>query len=348
MTDIETIYSHFRINDALASYSPLGNGHINTTYLIVDIKERKYVLQKINSYVFNDVGALMNNIYLVTDYLAKHGYETLTPIFTTEDKFYLKFKNDYYRLYKYIDNIICYEGIDDLKAVENTAKAFGRLHKALNDFDASTLYEVIPHFHDTSYRYKAFIESVNKDDKKRKEKCLEEIENIKKYESFYSLITNGIKNGDIHLGVTHNDPKINNILFDKDSGDIRTIVDLDTIMPGSYLYDFGDAVRSLLTGENEDSKDLSLIVFNEDIYQTFYNAYFSEMGFLLTEKEIDYLPLSVFVVAMELGMRFLKDYLDGDLYFATKYSDHNLVRARTQIRLANILFERFNLNKLNY
>lgn len=340
MNILQTI-NKFQTKEHVVGYMPLGNGHINETYLVMTKSTTSYVIQKINHNVFKDVDLLMDNIYKTTSFLSSKGYETLELMKTKDGKLYYFDGSDYYRLYIYIDNVVCYEGVNDLDAVYNAAKAFGMLHKSLRDFDASTLGEVIPNFHNTQARYENFLKSLEKDVAGRAKTCQEEIANIQKYKDLYSKIYDYIKTGEVKLGVTHNDPKINNVLFDKDTNEIRAVIDLDTVMPGSYLFDYGDALRSLFTGEFEDSKDLSKINIDYPLFEMYTRGYLSEMKDVLTKKEVELLPFAVFLLTAELVIRFLTDYLDGDTYFKTSYPEHNLVRARTQMKLMNDIYNHF-------
>ena len=336
------VTNKFDIPTAALNHYPLGNGHINSTFLIY----AKYVLQKINSVVFKDIDLLMNNVFKVTEYLRNKGFESLHAIKTRDGKLYYEENGSYYRLYDYIQDSVCYEKISgNMYLVYCDAKAFGKLHRALAKFDASKLGEVIPHFHDTKQRYQNFLDAVKEDKCGRVQTCLEEIETIKKYADEYGVIMDGIANGEISYSVTHNDPKINNVMFDKFSGDIRAVIDLDTIMPGSFLFDFGDSLRSLFTGDNEDSEDLSKLVVNYDVFEAYTKGYLSEMKDVLKPREIELLPFSAFLLTIECGMRFLEDYLRGDVYFKIKHPDHNLIRARTQIKLAEDIYN--NLNQLS-
>lgn len=342
MNILDTV-TKFQISEHIIGYSPLGNGHINTTYLIKTKGKNYYVLQRINNNAFKDVDKLMNNIYNTTAFLSSKGFETLKVVKTKDDNLYYQDDSGYYRLYSYIDDVICYEGVSDLDSVYSCAKAFGLLHKALRDYDASTLYEVIPNFHNTKDRYDAFIKAVESNPCDRVKDCRSEIESLKKHEKEYSLLVDSIANGDIRLAVTHNDPKINNVLFDRNTGDIRAVIDLDTIMPGSYLYDYGDALRSLFTGEYEDSKDLSKIGINYPLFEMYTKGYLSEMKGVLNDKEVNLLTFSVYLLTAELALRFLTDYLNGDVYFKVAYPEHNLVRARTQLKLANEIYDHLGI-----
>lgn len=343
--DILGTVTKFQIAEHIVGYVPLGNGHINTTFLIKTKSNKCYVLQRINDQVFKDVDKLMKNIFRTTNHLIFKGYRTLQVVKTKQNELYYHDESGYYRLYLYIENAVCYEGISDLDTVYNAAKAFGSLHKALQGFNATSLYEVIPNFHNTPVRYADLLKAMEENPVDRLKDCQDELEAIKKHEKEYSRIVDSIKDGSVKLAVTHNDPKINNVLFDSATGDIRAVVDLDTVMPGSYLYDYGDALRSLFTGEFEDSRDLSKVGIDYPIFEMYTKGYLSEMKDVLTPKEIELLAFSVFLLASELAMRFLTDYLNGDKYFKTAYPEHNLVRARTQLKLANEIYE--HLPQLN-
>ena len=330
---IKNILHHFCIEGELISYTPLGNGHINSTFLCIT-SDSKYVLQKINNNVFKDVGLLMNNYQKVTEYLLHKKIETIELIKTKTGETFLKYSDGFYRLYKYIDHSIWYEKITNLDLVYKAAKAFGNLHKELKGFPARELGETIPNFHNTYQRYENLLNAIKENKVKRVNSCLKEIELIKSFEQEYAILGSSIKGGLIPLAVTHNDPKINNVLFDETSGDIRAVIDLDTIMPGSYLFDYGDALRSLFTGDNEDSEDLSQLKVNFEIFKAYTDGYISEMKKVLTKREIELMPISIFLLTIECGIRFLEDYIRGDIYFKIKRPDHNLIRARTQLTLA--------------
>ena len=343
--DVKEILNNFQIDSEIKSYSPLGNGHINTTFLVETISRKKYVLQKINNNVFKDVDLLMSNYFKVTNYLFENGFESIHLVPTKDGHYYSRYNDEYYRLYDYIDDAIWYEGIDNTNLIYCAAKAFGKLHKSLKGFDASELGEVIPNFHNTYQRYLNLLEAIKVDKLNRVKDCQKEIEFIKKFADTYSKIVDGIKDKTISLGVSHNDPKINNVLFDVKSGDIRAVIDLDTIMPGSYLYDFGDALRSLFTGDNEDSKDLSKLVVNYDVFEAYTKGYLEEMRDVLTPKEVELLSFSAFLLTIECGIRFLEDHIRGDVYFRIHYPNQNLIRARTQLTLADNIYQ--NLDALD-
>ena len=345
--DIKNVLKLFDIKGELVNYFPLGNGHINATFLCHTDDDLKYVLQKINNYVFKDVDLLMNNYYKVTEYLYEHDIQTIHLIKSKDGKAYAKNEDGYYRLYEYIDKAIWYEKIDNLDLIYKAGKAFGQFHKDLKGFNASELGEVIPNFHNTYQRYLNLLDAIKEDKLGRVKDCLEEIEIVKSFKDEYNVLVSNIKNGFIPLAVTHNDPKINNVLFDEKTNKIKAVIDLDTVMPGSYLYDFGDALRSLFTGDNEDSEDLTLLKVNFDIFQKYVEGYLSEMKNVLTEKEKELLPFSIFLLTIECGMRFLEDYIRGDVYFRIKKPNHNLIRARTQLTLAKDVYKNINNLKQN-
>lgn len=346
MSLIEVI-SRFAIEGEVLSCDPIGNGHINSTFLIKTNSNKKYIIQRINTRVFNDVDSLMDNIFRVTDFLRDNGFDSLHVIKTIDKQLYYRDNGDCYRIYDYIDDTICYEKVDNMFLIYSEAKAFGKLHRALAKYDADKLHETIPHFHDTYQRYLNLLEAIKEDKKDRVKTCLAEIEFIKSREDDYSIIMDGIKNKEIAHAVTHNDPKINNILFDRFSGEPKAIIDLDTIMPGSYLFDFGDSLRSLFTGDNEDSENLKELVVNEDIFEAYTKGYLSEMHDVLSQRELELLPFSAYLLTIECGIRFLEDYIRGDVYFKTEYPIHNLVRARTQIALAKDIISHFDdLNRI--
>ena len=332
--DERQVLKQFNIDGELVECTPLGNGHINLTFLCTTNKNVKYVLQRINNQVFRDIDLLMSNYDKVTQFLLDHGFEAAYLIKTKDGKLYYSTDEDYYRLFTYLENTKWVDEIDSYDVMYDFARVFGNFHKALRGFNAEELGETIPNFHNTYQRYLNLLDAIKADKCRRVNKCLPEIEITKRFEKEYSKITDEIKNGNIPLSVTHNDPKINNVLFDATTGEPRAIIDLDTVMPGSYLYDFGDAIRCLFTGENEDSTDLSKLVVNYKIFEVSVRGYLSVIKDVLTKTEIELLSFSTFLIAMELGMRFLEDYLRGDIYFRTKYSEHNLVRARTQLKLA--------------
>lgn len=338
------IANQFSLNGEILEIIPFGNGHINKTYKLVT-ENKNYVLQRINTYVFPNVDDLMNNIVRVTEHLKNKGLESLTLRPTFKGNLYVRYGDEFYRVYDLIEDTNCYEGIDNLETIRKSGYAFGQLHCNLSDLNPENIVDVIPDFHNTGKRYEKFLKAVSKDPLNRVSSVKELINFINSHREDYSLLINSVNDGSINNAITHNDPKTNNILFDKATDEVKCVIDLDTVMTGTYLFDFGDALRSLFTGENEDSKDLSLLKVNFDIYEAYLNGYYSQMKNVLNKKEISLLPKAVAIITMELCIRFLTDYIEGDIYFGISYPEHNLDRAMTQYTLAKDIYN--NLDKLN-
>lgn len=343
--NIFEIVNKFLPDKDFKCFKKFGNGHINTTFLVLTTDDEYYVVQKINSYVFKDVEQLMNNIHQVTKHFLYKDVESIHMLKTKEGLRYVQDGDNYFRCYRYLNNTLTFEKPDGLKTVENAATAYGKFHNTLADLDSSLLKETIPHFHDTPKRYNDLLDAIKEDKFNRVKDCEREINIIKKYVDIYPLIVDGIKSGEVGLHVIHNDPKINNALFDAETKLFRSIIDLDTVMPGSILYDFGDALRSLFTGDREDSKDYLIVVANFDIYRCYLENYFREAKNFLTPKEIELFPYAPFIMTIECGIRFLEDYLRGDVYFRVDRPDHNLDRARTQINLAESIINNIDAFK---
>lgn len=344
MENMEQIAKKFAIKGEITDVAPYGNGHINKTF-VATTTERKYILQRINSNVFKDIDALMNNIVQVTNHLMEKNVFTLKYKPTLQGSLYYHTGDDYYRMFKYIDNTICYEGIDNMELVYKLGEGFGQFHNYLSDLDPTCIKDVIPDFHNTPRRYKKLFESVIRNPVNRVANVKDILIYINEHEKDACLLTDALHEGRIRNTITHNDPKINNILFDATTNNIKAVIDLDTVMTGTVLYDVGDALRSLFTGKNESSKDLSQLKVNFEIYENYLKGYWSEMKNVLNKEEIRLIPYSVIVLTLELVIRFLTDYIDGDVYFATKYPEHNLDRCKTQFALLQDLYK--NIDKLS-
>lgn len=343
--DLKQIFNEFLPYKKCIHYEKYGNGHINVTYLAITDHHESYIIQKINKFVFKDIDLLMNNICEVTQFLAKKNIESIQMLKSKTDKYYIEDAGEFYRMYRFIDDTMTFEKPEGLKTVKNSAEAFGRFHKNLSDLDANKLGEVIPHFHDTPKRYNDLLNALKEDKMNRAKNVQKEIAIVEKYKNQLSLITDGLANGEVLLHITHNDPKINNALFDTKTHLFRSIIDLDTVMPGSILYDFGDALRSLFTGDKEDSIDYESVLGDYEIYETYLNSYFAETKSFLTKREKELFPYAPFILSIECGIRFLEDYLRGDVYFHTKYPEHNLNRAKTQLNLASSIIENISIYK---
>ena len=337
--------SNFKIEGTLVSVEPYGFGHINRTFLAVyDVngQTKRYILQQINSKLFNPVEHLMSNIELVTEFnrkrIAERGgdpdRESLTIVRTNDNKtFYKDAEDKYFRVYIFIERTVAYQTVANPKDFYYSAIAFGNFANLLAEFDASQLYETIPLFHNTVNRFKNFKEAVEKDAFGRAKDCQEEIKFIMDREHYYGKIVGMLESGEMPLRVTHNDTKLNNVLLDDKSGEPVAVIDLDTMMPGSLCYDFGDSIRFGCNPCEEDEKDLSKVNFRFDLYKTYLDGYLTALGDSITQIEKDNLALGSIMMTIECGMRFLTDYLSGDTYFRTHREGQNLDRCRTQLKL---------------
>ncbi len=335
-SDLNFIMKQFHFDSEI---NPYGDGHINNTYLTTS---RQYILQRINTNIFTNPHELMENIYNVTEHLRKKileaggnpDRETLTIIPTLSgDKYYKDTDGSYYRVYKFITDTVYYSVAEEPSLLYEAAKSFGRFQNMLNDFPAEKLHETIPNFHNTRERFNQLLTAIKEDRAGRLKLAEDEVNFALSQEYIVDEITNAIADGSVPLRVTHNDTKINNVLFDKDTKKGACVIDLDTVMPGSLLYDYGDALRAGAATAPEDEKNLSLMWFDMSAFRHFTKGYLEEMLPVMTKKEIELLPLSAKMLTYECGIRFLADYLNGDTYFKTSREGHNLDRARTQFKL---------------
>lgn len=344
MDDEETMRSvaeHFLLDGEVLRISPYGNGHINVTYL-VETTIRRYILQKMNTAVFPDTDSLMRNIEMVTDFLRSKGQETLHIVRTREGETWYQSSQGAWRVYDFIEHAKSYEMVPNAKVFEDAGEAFGQFQNSLSQFDASHLTTTIAHFHDTPKRYRDLQMAIETDLMGRVRNCKPEIEFFTRRADQYDTIMEGLADGTIPLRVTHNDTKLNNILMDETTGKARAIIDLDTVMPGSMLFDFGDSIRFGASTALEDEKDLDKVHLNIQLFQAYAQGFIGALRSSITDREIELLALSATMMTMECGMRFLTDYLQGDTYFAIRYPEHNLVRSRTQVKLASEMEERYN------
>lgn len=325
--------ANFQIEGEVLDIQPYGEGHINVTTLVTTTKKR-YILQKMNTNIFPDSDGLMQNICSVTEHLSACGVETLTVVKTRAGDSYLKGEHCF-RVYDFIEDTVTYQQVENEEVFQASGKAFGEFQNYLAEFDASKLTEIIARFHDTPKRYNDFSVALKADVKDRAKTCREEIAFVQARKDTFSKVVDGLKDGSIPLRVTHNDTKLNNILMDARTGKARAVIDLDTIMPGSMLYDFGDSIRFGASTAKEDEQDLDKVHFDIRLFKAYAEGYIGAVKDSITRREAELLPYGAYLMTMECGTRFLTDYLQGDTYFATKYAEHNLVRARTQFKLAS-------------
>lgn len=325
------------------SYEELKNGNVNHTYkvnYIVDdgkgmARILSYLVQKINTVAFTRPTELMANIEKVTTYIQAQRPDavSLTFFHTEEGKNYLTDNDGFWRMSNYIPSVTFDQG-DNAHIVRSTGVAFGDFQVLLRDFDASSLSFTIPDFHNTRKRYENLKRAVSENRAGRAAECRAEIDWLFSVEDEACRLTDLYNEGLLPLRVTHNDTKINNVLFDKDSLEPLVVIDLDTVMPGLVGHDFGDAVRFAANFAAEDCEDISKIGLDLNTFWAFAEGFLSKTAGALTPLETETLGLSCFALACELSVRFLSDYLDGDVYFKVKRDKHNLIRTKAQIALA--------------
>ena len=344
-TKDQIILDNFSTKGKFTSATPYGSGHINDTRLVTyddNGKEYMYILQRINHNVFKNPEELMSNFVAVTAYLRdiieKNGgdpdRETLNVIKTKNGENVLKTEDgEFWRLLTFISDSISYDKVERPEQFYSSAVSFGNFQYLLRDFPADTLYETIPNFHNTPDRLKKFEEAVLADVCKRAETVKEEIQFVRDRAEFAKTLENAHAQGSLPLRVTHNDTKLNNILFDEKSGKALAVIDLDTIMPGYSVNDFGDSIRFGATTALEDEADLSKVNFDISLYELYVKGFIEGAKGGLTEGELEMLPIGAMMMTFECGTRFLTDYLSGDTYFKTSRPGHNLDRARNQFKL---------------
>lgn len=335
------VASCFDFDETIVNVVEIPTGHINRTYHLQTKAPRSYILQKVNTVIFKDTAGLMNNIALVTEHLRKKlaaagkdaDREALQLIPTKQGEKYLMVDGEVWRLYLTITGARTYDSATSNEMFCEVGRAFGAFQRDLADFDASQLVETIPAFHDTVARYAYFEQVVEADVAARRAEVEEEIAFFMDRKQTAGFIVDGIADGRFPLRVTHNDTKLNNIMIDDETGKGICILDLDTVMPGSVLADFGDAIRFGASTAAEDETDLGQVWMDIDKFSAFAKGFVGGLEGSLTESEVKALPMGAYMMTLECGLRFLTDYLNGDTYFRIKREKHNLDRARNQMKL---------------
>ncbi len=349
------IAEKFEINGKVENISKLDGGHINKTYRVDCIDENgtktQYILQLLNKNVFPNINAIMNNYEQLWEYSRQHKGTMPAVIFlksTNKEMLY----DGCYRMTEFVKNTVSFETTESLDMLEEVGKAVGEFEKCFNEFDASKLIEVIPKFHDTRKRFLDFKNSLqnNENIKERGDRfeiAKEQIDYCLSKEDITGLIVEKIEEGKVPLHVCHNDTKLSNILFDKESLKAVTLIDFDTVMPGSLLYDYGEGIRTSCTTSREDEEDLSKVVWQENRCMAFTKGFLDKSKEIICKEELELLGMAPIIMAYENGMRFLTDYLNGDIYFNVNegIKDHNLKRAKMQFELTKQMEQ--NLNKIN-
>ena len=343
--NIQSIIKSFRVEGEFVTAIPFGRGHINHTFLVTCEGEGgrvNYVLQRINKNVFKRPDLLMENFVAVTDFIRERvieqggdpNREVVNIIPAVDGKSYcIDECGEYWRLLVCVTDSVCYDKVETPDQFYTSAVAFGNFQYMLRDFPAHTLHETIVNFHNTPDRYRQLMEAVENDVAGRLADVTAEVEFAKARFEFTHILENAHNEGRLPLRVTHNDTKLNNILFDANSGKPVCVVDLDTIMPGYSVNDFGDSIRFGATTALEDERDLSLVHFDINLYELYVKGFIEGARGGLTDCELEMLPIGAIMMTLECGMRFLTDHLNGDTYFRIHREGHNLDRARNQFKL---------------
>ncbi|MFC1724853.1 phosphotransferase enzyme family protein [candidate division KSB1 bacterium] len=348
--ELKLIASSFEIPGTVERVNIYGSGHINDTFAVETKYNggiKKYILQRINTDVFRKPVLVMENIKLVLDklhekILQRGGHperESLTLVSTGDGKHYTVNENGTWRIYFFIENARTYDFVKNDEHGRHiafeAARAFGDFQKMLADLPGDSLHETIPFFHHTPKRFEQLLEAIDINYQNRKEKCRSEISFAIERKEICPVIINLIESGTIPVRPGHNDTKINNVLFDTSvkPEKAKVIIDLDTLMPGTSLYDFGDMVRTTTCPAAEDEKDLTKVTVDQTLYKRLEEGFLSAVGDILTEAEKEHLAFSGKLITYNQGLRFLADYLRGDTYYKTSYPDHNLIRTRTQFKM---------------
>lgn len=340
----------FQIEGEITSIDVISNGNINSTFdVTVNVKgdEHRYVFQKLNIFVFKSPKKIMKNIEKITSHIADKLEEqgrsrdcVMHFLHTADGKNYFMEEQGFWRISEYVPNTETFNTCDDLDRLRSAGAAFGEFQTMLADFDAGNLYETIPNFHNTRSRIAVLMRHVNEDPCGRVDEVMDLVNRIKALKPLAVRLNELVDSQELPLRVTHNDTKINNVLFDKSTGEAKTVIDLDTVMPGLVAHDFGDAIRFAANYAPEDEPDLSKVGLDIERFRAFAEGFIPEVASALTPTEVKTLALGAFTMTIELAVRFLDDYITGDQYFKTLYRGHNLVRTRCQLKLAEEMQER--------
>ncbi len=344
---IARIGDQFAISGEFQYGEELCNGHINTTYracyLTEDGIQERYILQRINDYVFKDPVMVMKNVEKVTRHIRWKTMRrrnsvgqplTLYPARGGRSYIILPEEGGMWRCYNNIEGTHTYDVVENTRQAYQAGNAFGAFQELISDMNPEDIRESIPDFHNTPKRYEALLRSVEADVEGRVANCEAELAMLKTWSPMFSRLVDMQAAGELPTRITHNDTKINNVMLDEETDEAVCVIDLDTVMPGLALYDFGDMVRTATCTASEDEEDLTQVVMQLPFFESLTEGYLDAAHEFLTQAEIEQLPFAGWLITTEIGMRFLTDYLDGDKYFRTEKPEHNLIRARNQLALA--------------
>jgi len=341
---LREVSENFQIHGVFQAAEPYGNGHINDTYLSLFDQGGnavRYIHQRLNRTIFKDPESLMDNVRRVTEHLRAKldgepdaARQTLALIPARDGRvFYRDSQGDYWRTYLFIERAKTYEVVETPQQAFEAAQTFGRFQRLLADLPPPRLHETIPNFHNTPMRMAALEQAVAADAVGRVDRARAEIEFVRSREPLAHVLLDLHRHGAIPERTTHNDTKLNNVMLDDATHRGLCAIDLDTVMPGLALYDFGDMVRTATSPVAEDELDLSKVHMRMTMYEALVRGYLAATGSMLNEAERDHLAFSGKLITLQIGLRFLTDYLSGDVYFKTHRPDHNLQRCRAQFKL---------------
>ena len=347
-TMLQEVLAAFDFGAPVVGALRFGQGHINDTFVVhtqpEDASCRRFILQRMSAAAFKRPDQLMENIMGVTEYLGREiesrggdrEREALRVIRPRNgEPYYTDSANGAWRVYPFVEDTICYQAAETPELFAASGRAFGRFQRLLQGYPAQTLHETIPHFHDTEDRLAKLKAALAADRLGRAAECRPELDFVLAREADCSVALQALRDGALPLRVTHNDTKLNNVLMDRDSGEGLCIIDLDTVMPGLSINDFGDSIRFGANHSAEDEKDLSKVNLDVSLFEAYTQAFLEGAGGTLTAAEIDHLPWGAKLMTFECGIRFLTDYLEGDVYFHTTRDGQNLDRCRTQFKLVS-------------
>ena len=345
LTTLKNVVKNFRIHGEIVKIEKVNKGYINSTYrvetLSVSNHIHQYLLQRINTKVFPDVDTLMSNYQFTVEHLCenlqmpgRHRCGTAQLLRNTKDgNLYYEDESGAWRLMTYFDNVYSLDIPDTPDDFYYAGVSFGQFIKAMSSVDPSRIKVVIPNFHNTRSRYEDLEATIVRASEEKAEEIADEIAFIRARTDMFGKITDALENGVIPTRVCHNDSNLNNILFDKETHLPVAIIDLDTVMPSSPLYDFGDSMRIGTNTARDDEKDLSKVACDLVLFERYARGYLESCGDILTKAELELLPYAALIITAEDGIRFLMDHLNGDTYYKTNYRGQNLDRARTQLKL---------------
>ena len=344
----KAIINQFKINGDLKDVKQISGGLIHKTFVVTfeeNGQEKRYLIQNVNTNVYKNPYELMDNIEKVTNFLNKKmkecndtKHKTLTIIKTNSGENLLKYVNemgeeDFYRAYEFIENSEGFDNTKDEQIIKTAGRGFGNFQKMLNDFPIENLAETIKDFHNTKKRFEKFEKSIKTDSVGRVKLVKKEIDFILERKELANIILEKLENGKIPYRVAHNDTKVNNVMLNSKTKDFLAVIDLDTVMPGSGLYDYGDGIRSAASNAREDETNTNEIFIKNNLFEAYTEGFLNEMAPYITLEEVNLMGKSIEVLTFELALRFLDVYINGDTYFSCQYETHNLNRARNQINL---------------